>query len=51
MPQQDNSDDCGVFTLTFADYSSRAAEFGFSQLDMPAMRLRIAADISSGKVA
>lgn len=51
VPQQQNCNDCGVFTLTFADYASRDAELSFSQRDMPNMRLRIAADVDSGKVA
>ncbi|TPX78554.1 hypothetical protein CcCBS67573_g00139 [Chytriomyces confervae] len=41
IPRQENGFDCGVFTCMFAEYSSREAEFDFSQEQMPYLRQRI----------
>lgn len=49
VPQQDNCDDCGVFTCMFADYVSREAEINFSQADMVNCRERIAWELIHGK--
>jgi len=38
IPQQQNSSDCGMFTLKFADYISRDLSIGFSQDNMPNFR-------------
>ena len=51
VPQQGNGHDCGMFTLAFADAASRQAKFDFSQRDMAKLRLRVAADIVSLRVA
>ena len=45
MPQQLNGHDCGVFTLMFAEYSSRDATFNFQQEHMQSFRAKIVADI------
>ncbi|KAL1267269.1 hypothetical protein QQF64_002944 [Cirrhinus molitorella] len=38
LPQQTNSNDCGVFMLMYALYTVLDIPFNFSQLDMPAIR-------------
>lgn len=42
VPYQKNSDDCGVFTLAFADLLSLGEEINFTQDDIYVMRTRIA---------
>lgn len=49
-PQQLNSCDCGVFTLMFADYQSRDANFTFDQRHMEYFRIKVIADIMGTKV-
>ncbi|KAK9803343.1 hypothetical protein WJX73_005722 [Symbiochloris irregularis] len=44
-PQQYNGCDCGVFALTFANYSARDAPMTFSQKHMELLRLKMASDI------
>ena len=55
VPQQDNGSDCGVFALRFAEALGRGAavpgDLGFSQADMEALRLVIAADLVLGTVS
>jgi len=41
VPRQNNCSDCGVFTMLFAEHSSRGAEFGFKQQHMPEYRVQI----------
>ena len=41
VPRQNNCSDCGVFTMIFAEHSSRGAEFGFKQQHMPEYRVQI----------
>jgi len=48
IPHQDNCSDCGVFMVTFAEYSSRDCEFNFHQQDMPFIRRRLTAEILNG---
>jgi sentrin-specific protease 1 len=45
IPQQTNSNDCGVFMCLFADYVSRDAPYEFGQADMPAFRRQIVISI------
>ncbi|KAJ6249983.1 deneddylase 1 [Anaeramoeba flamelloides] len=45
VPQQNNSSDCGVFTLLFADSISAENEFWFSCKDMKRLRKRIIFEI------
>eukprot|EP00891_Asterochloris_glomerata_P005549 jgi/Astpho2/5549/e_gw1.00079.275.1_t len=45
VPQQLNGHDCGVFTLMFAEYSSRDVAFNFQQKHMQSFRAKIVADI------
>ena len=57
IPQQQNGNDCGTFTCTFATYATdtlvrgrgngglHGIPFEFGQQDMPYMRRRLALDI------
>ncbi|KAJ3444038.1 deneddylase 1 isoform c-related [Anaeramoeba flamelloides] len=45
VPQQNNSNDCGVFTLLFADSISAENDFWFSCKDMKRLRKRIIFEI------
>ena len=49
-PQQDNCDDCGVFTCIYANYVSADLPLGFTAADMPLFRKRITLDILRKKV-
>ena len=40
-PQQNNGEDCGVFTCYFANYISAGKALAFSALDMPLFRRRL----------
>ena len=52
VPQQGNGSDCGVFALRFAESLGRGLEVpDFSQSDMDALRLVIAADLVLGTVS
>jgi sentrin-specific protease 1 len=48
VPQQNNGYDCGVFTCNFAECFSSGRDLGFSQDDMPDLRLRLAARVMRG---
>ena len=45
IPLQENAEDCGVFTLKYAEYLSRKAKFTFNQQDMPYYRKRMVYEI------
>ena len=45
IPLQENAEDCGVFTLKYAEYLSRKAKFTFNQQDMPYYRKRMVFEI------
>lgn len=49
-PKQNNSCDCGVFALLFAEYASRNAQFNFSQRHINAYRTKIVADVATMKI-
>lgn len=52
VPQQDNGSDCGVFALRFAEALGRGVRVpDFSQSDMEALRLVVAADLVMGTVS
>ncbi len=51
MPQQNNSDDCGVFVCKFADFITRGAEVTFEARHMKYFRARIAHEIMMQRVA
>lgn len=51
LPQQDNSDDCGVFVCKFADFISRGAEITFRASHMRYFRSRIAHELLMQRVA
>ena len=51
IPRQHNAVDCGVFALMFAEHAARDAPMRFSEVDMPLLRLKLAADIVASKVA
>lgn len=44
VPQQNNSDDCGVFVYNFARCIMSGTEFDFDHADMPSLRLRLILD-------
>lgn len=48
VPQQNNGYDCGVFTCNFAECFSSGRELGFTQDDMPDLRMRLAARVMGG---
>ncbi|CBY11956.1 unnamed protein product [Oikopleura dioica] len=50
IPQQQNTNDCGVFSCVFADYISRDAAFNFSQADMPNLRNLVKYELLKGKM-
>ena len=43
VPQQDNSIDCGVFAMMYADYIADDLPLDFEQCNIPAFREKIAA--------
>lgn len=50
MPQQDNTNDCGVFTVNFIEHRARGEEsFGFTQNDMNFLRRRMTWELLKGK--
>eukprot|EP00854_Cymbomonas_tetramitiformis_P012207 gene12208-14418_t len=51
IPHQQNGIDCGVFMLTYADYSNRGRAFTFSQENIPHIRKCIVAQILDGNAA
>ncbi len=51
LPQQNNSDDCGVFVCKFADFISRNAEITFRAHHMLYYRARIAHEILVERVS
>ena len=50
IPRQKNGFDCGVFTLMYADYTSRNRSFDFTQADMHSIRRKIALQICAGEL-
>lgn len=51
VPQQDNSNDCGVFTCAFMESLSREVEgFDFDQRQMPYLRQKIAYEIDQAEL-
>lgn len=50
MPKQNNSCDCGVFALLFAEYAARNAQFNFSQRHINAYQTKIVADVATMKI-
>ncbi|GAA5924207.1 SUMO protease ULP1 [Sporobolomyces koalae] len=51
VPQQDNCNDCGVFTCAFMESLSREYEgFDFTQKQMPYLRQKIAFEIDQAKL-
>ncbi|CAG5095297.1 Oidioi.mRNA.OKI2018_I69.XSR.g14122.t1.cds [Oikopleura dioica] len=50
VPQQKNTNDCGVFVMTFSEYVSRDAAFDFSQDDMPNLRKLIKFELLQEKL-
>lgn len=51
VPQQDNSDDCGVFLCKFADFVARGAEINFSSAHMSYFRARMANELLVARLA
>lgn len=45
IPKQDNTNDCGVFTCTFAEFICRDAPINFTQKDIPALRQKMEEEI------
>ena len=45
IPRQDNSWDCGVFALMYAEYICRRASIDFSKDDMPFFRQKVVYEI------
>nr|XP_043637566.1 putative ubiquitin-like-specific protease 1B [Erigeron canadensis] len=45
IPKQENSYDCGVFIMKYADFYSRKSDHLFGQKDMPYFRRRMALEI------
>jgi len=50
IPQQQNTNDCGVFSCIFAEYIARDAAFNFSQADMPKIRKLVKYELLKGKM-
>jgi sentrin-specific protease 1 len=50
VPQQDNTNDCGVFMCQFVEHLSRRAPFNFSVADISYFRKKMAWEILSGKI-
>ncbi|KRK01777.1 sentrin-specific protease 1 [Drosophila yakuba] len=50
VPQQDNMDDCGVFTCMFAEYLTRDASITFCKDDMTYFRKKMALEIAEGEL-
>ncbi|GAA6062993.1 hypothetical protein JCM10212_004975 [Sporobolomyces blumeae] len=51
IPQQDNCNDCGVFTCAFMESLSREVEeFDFTQAQMPYLRQKIVYEIDKGEL-
>lgn len=51
MPQQRNSDDCGMFLCKYADFLARGAEINFSAAHMNYFRARMAHELMSERLA
>lgn len=45
VPAQSNCSDCGMFSLVFAEYASRGAEFTFKQKDIRDFRVQVCNEI------
>lgn len=41
IPEQYNGNDCGVFTLMYAEHLGRGGDLNFSQADMPDLRVKV----------
>lgn len=50
IPKQANSNDCGVFVCQYVEYLSRNAPIDFTQLDVPALRKKMAYEIYTHKL-
>ncbi|XP_043647726.1 sentrin-specific protease 1 [Drosophila teissieri] len=50
VPQQDNMDDCGVFTCMFAEYLTRDALITFCKDDMNYFRIKMVLEIADGEL-
>ncbi len=50
VPRQNNFDDCGVFTIKFADYLSESRPLQFTANDMPYFRKRAALEICKQRI-
>lgn len=50
MPQQKNSDDCGVFAMITLEHLSRRAPLSFNQDMMPYFRERMIVEINTGRL-
>ncbi|EDQ89539.1 uncharacterized protein MONBRDRAFT_25282 [Monosiga brevicollis MX1] len=48
--KQENTSDCGMFAIQFAEHLSRNAPFSFSQSDMPYFRRRVCYELSMGRL-
>jgi sentrin-specific protease 1 len=51
VPQQRNSDDCGVFMCKFADFLARGAEINFTAAHMNYFRARMAHELMMKRLA
>lgn len=49
-PQQENGFDCGVFTITYADFITDDLPLSFTQDQMPLFRTKICANILHGSL-
>ncbi|XP_022913577.1 uncharacterized protein [Onthophagus taurus] len=50
IPQQMNGSDCGMFSITFAEFLTRDAKISFAQENMPYLRRKVAVEILEGKL-
>lgn len=50
LPQQKNSDDCGVFACKFANYVAQDKQITFSQEHIPYFRKRMVLEIKNAKI-
>ena len=48
VPQQNNCNDCGVFSIMFADFISDNLPLKFTQQQIPMIRMKICANILRG---
>ncbi|KQS43869.1 uncharacterized protein Dere_GG26810 [Drosophila erecta] len=50
VPQQDNMDDCGVFTCMFAEYLTRDASITFCKDDINYFRIKMVLEMADGEL-